>query len=54
MGDNAILFSSTVGNNVIIDARAIVVDVTLPNGAQVPAEAQITTQEQADALSLAG
>jgi carbon dioxide concentrating mechanism protein CcmM len=50
IGDDAILFRSTVGDNVSIGAAAIVVGVTLPDGAQVPAGAQITTQEQADAL----
>lgn len=51
--DDAILFRSTVGNNVTIGVRAIVVGVTLPDGVQVPADTQITTQEQADVLSVA-
>lgn len=48
--DDAILFRSTVGSSVSIGARAIVVGVTLRDRAQVPADAVITTQEQADAL----
>jgi carbon dioxide concentrating mechanism protein CcmM len=48
--DDAILFRSTVGNNVTIGARAIVVGVILADGTQVPADTPITTQEQADAL----
>ncbi len=50
--DDAILFKSKVGNRVSIGKGAIVVGVTLKDGAQVPAQAVITTQEQADALSV--
>ncbi len=50
--DDAILFKSKVGNRVTIDRGAIVVGVTLKDGAQVPAQAVITTQDQADALSI--
>ncbi|HEY9627699.1 MAG TPA: hypothetical protein V6C84_10385 [Coleofasciculaceae cyanobacterium] len=48
--DNAILFRSTVGNNVSIGTGAIVVGVNLRDGAQVPADARITTQDEADQL----
>lgn len=48
--DDAVLFRSKVGNNVNIGMGAIVVDVTLPDGTQVPDNAVITTQEQADKL----
>jgi carbon dioxide concentrating mechanism protein CcmM len=51
--DDAVLFRSIVGNNVTIGTKAIVVGVTLRDGAQVPAAAQITTQTQADALTSA-
>jgi carbon dioxide concentrating mechanism protein CcmM len=50
--DDAILFKSKVGNRVTINRGAIVVGVTLKDGAQVPAQAVITTQDQADALSI--
>ncbi|MBE9181434.1 carbonate dehydratase [Oculatella sp. LEGE 06141] len=50
IADDAILFRSTVGNHVTIGAEAIVVGVTLPDGAQVPERAVITTQEDADRL----
>jgi carbon dioxide concentrating mechanism protein CcmM len=48
--DDAILFKSKVGNRVTINRGAIVVGVTLKDGAQVPNRAVITTQDQADAL----
>ncbi|MFQ4138090.1 carbonate dehydratase [Nodosilinea sp. PGN35] len=48
--DDAILFRSTVGDNVTIGSRAIVVGVTLTDGTVVPADSMITTQAQADAL----
>ena len=48
--DDAILFRSKVGNNVLIGTGAIVVGVTLRDDAQVPDNAIITTQDQADAL----
>lgn len=48
--DDAILFRSIIGSSVSVGARAIVVGVTLSDRAQVPADAVITTQEQADAL----
>jgi len=50
IADDAILFRSQVGNNVTIGTGAIVVGVTLRDGAQVPPQALITTQQQADAL----
>ena len=50
--DDAILFKSKVGNRVEIDRGAIVVGVTLKDGAQVPAQAVIITQDQADALAI--
>ena len=48
--DDAILFRSKVGNDVIIGTGAIVVGVTLRDGAQVPDNAIVTTQDQADAM----
>lgn len=48
--DDAVLFRSKVGNNVTIGMKAIVVGVTLQDGAKVPERAIITTQEQANAL----
>ncbi len=52
IGDDAILFRSTVGNRVTIGTGAIVVGVTLRDDVQVPDRAMITTQAQADALSV--
>lgn len=48
--DDAILFRSKVGNGVTIATGAIVVGVTLKDNTQVPENALITTQAQADAL----
>ncbi len=48
--DNAVLFRSKVGNRVTIGKEALVVGVNLRDGVQVPNNAIITTQEQADAL----
>lgn len=48
--DDAILFRSKVGDGVTIGTGAIVVGVTLPDGARVPDLAVITKQDQADAL----
>lgn len=50
IGRDATLFRSKVGNNVTIGARAIVVDVTLRDGVEVPDNAIITSQDKADAL----
>jgi carbon dioxide concentrating mechanism protein CcmM len=50
IADNAVLFNSQVGNNVTIGTGALVVGVTLRDNVQVPGNAVITTQEQADAL----
>ena len=50
IADDAILFRSQVGNNVTIGTGAIVVGVTLRDGTQVPPQAVITAQNQADAL----
>lgn len=50
ISDDAILFKSKVGNNVTIGEGAIVVDVTLRDRTNVPANALITTQAQADKL----
>jgi len=52
IGDDAILFRSQVGNRVTLGEGAIVVGVTLKDGAQVPANAVITTQDQADQLQI--
>lgn len=48
--DDAVLFRSKVGNRVTIGTGALVVGVSLHNGAQVPDNAVITTQAQADEL----
>lgn len=48
--DDAILFRSKVGDGVTIGTGAIVVDVTLPDGAVVPEAAVITKQAQVNAL----
>ena len=53
IGDDAVLFKSKVGNRVTIGTGALVVGVTLRDGAQVPEKAIITTQAQADALKVA-
>lgn len=50
IGDDAILFRSKVGNRVSIGTSAVVVGVTLRDGAQVADNALITTQAQADKL----
>jgi carbonic anhydrase/acetyltransferase-like protein (isoleucine patch superfamily) len=50
IGDDAVLFRSKVGNRVSIGTGAVVVGVTLRDGAQVPDKAVITTQAQADNL----
>lgn len=50
IGDDAILFKSKVGNNVTIGEGAIVVDVTLRDRTNVPDNALITTQAEADKL----
>ncbi len=50
IGENSILFRSKVGNRVKIGSEAIVVDVTLKAGTQVPNRAVITKQAQADQL----
>lgn len=50
IADDAVLFRSKVGNRVSIGTGAVVVGVTLSDGAQVPDNALITTQQQADAL----
>lgn len=52
IADDAILFNSKVGNRVTIGTSAIVVGVTLKDGAQVPDKTVVTTQAQADALSI--
>jgi len=49
--DDAVLFRSEVGNNVTVGERALVIGVTLTDGAYVPPGAVITTQGQADALA---
>lgn len=49
IGDDAVLFTK-VGNQVTIGKEALVVGVNLRDGVQVPDNAVITTQEQADAL----
>jgi len=48
--DDAVLFRSQVGTSVSIGTGAVVVGVTLHDGAQVPDKAVITTQAQADKL----
>ena len=48
--DDAVLFDAAVGDDVTIGSEALVVGVTLRDGARVPPGAVVTTQEQADAL----
>ena len=50
IGDDAVLFRSKVGNRVFIGTGALVIGVNLRDNAQVPENAVITTQQQADAL----
>lgn len=50
IADDAVLFRSTVGDNVTMGTKAIVVGVTLADGTVVPPGGVITTQAQADAL----
>lgn len=51
VGDDAVLFRSTVGDGVTISTGAIVVGVTIPDGVHIPEHAVITTQNQVDALA---
>lgn len=48
--DDVVLFRSKIGNNVTIRTGALVIDVTLRDGIQVPENAIVITQKQADAL----
>lgn len=50
IGDDTVLFRSKVGHRVSIGTGAVVVGVTLHNGAQVPENAVIITQAEADKL----
>ncbi len=50
VGFDAEVVNSTVERGALISAKALIQDVTLPENALVPPGAQITTQEQADAL----
>ena len=50
VGFDAEVVNSTVERGALISAKALIQDVTLPENALVPPGAQITTQQQADAL----
>ena len=50
VGHDAVVFRSKIGNNVTIGENALVIDVTLPDGAVVPAGARVLKQADADAL----
>lgn len=52
IADDAILFRSKVGSNVLIGDSAIVIDVTLRDGVKVPNGAIIDSQAKADALAV--
>ncbi|MBE9193087.1 carbonic anhydrase [Gloeocapsopsis crepidinum LEGE 06123] len=50
VGMQALVFRATVGNNCVIEPKALVMGVTISDGRYVPAGALITTQEAADNL----
>lgn len=50
VGDDSVVFRSKIGNDVTIGTGALVIDVTLPDGANVPDNARILSQADADAL----
>lgn len=52
VGMQALVFRATVGNNCVIEPKALVMGVNIPDGRYVPAGALITTQEMANNLPL--
>jgi carbonic anhydrase len=52
VGMQALVFRATVGKNCVIEPKALVMNVNIPDGRYVPAGALITTQEAADNLPL--
>lgn len=52
IGMQALVFRATVGNNCVIEPKALVMGVDIPDGRYVPAGALITTQAAADNLPL--
>lgn len=52
VGMQSLVFRATVGKNCVIEPKALVMGVTVPDGRYVPAGALITTQEAADNLPL--
>ncbi len=52
VGMQALVFRATVGNNCVIEPKALVMGVNIPDGRYVPAGALITTQAAADNLPL--
>jgi carbonic anhydrase len=52
IGMQALVFKATVGNNCVIEPKALVMGVNIADGRYVPAGALIVTQEAADNLPL--
>lgn len=50
VGMQALVFRASVGNNCVIEPKALVMGVNIPEGRYVPAGALITTQQAADNL----
>ena len=54
IGMQALVFRATVGSNCVIEPKALVMGVNVPDGRYVPAGALITTQQAADNLPAIG
>jgi carbonic anhydrase/acetyltransferase-like protein (isoleucine patch superfamily) len=54
IGMQALVFKATVGSNCVVEPKALVMGVTVPDGRYVPAGSIITSQEAADNLPLIG
>jgi carbonic anhydrase len=52
VGMQSLVFRATVGNNCVIEPKALVMGVNIPDGRYVSAGALITTQEAADNLPM--
>ena len=50
IGMQSLAFRAIVGNNCVVESKALVMEVNVPDGSCPPAGALITTQEQADNL----
>lgn len=50
IGMQALVFRAIVGSNCVIEPKALVMGVNIPDGRYVPAGALITTQQAADSL----